>query len=219
MPNSNQLLRSFIAQTLLESKDHEEEIMRDFLQTDMYKKIARLIENFQYNILESKDPENVINSKHQVSKVHMNLSNYFSNEGIASAEETARRYDALHELSRAANNKNFHEREKSIHDFLGALGIALEAAPFLFILIYLFNTNNPALVEWCDSIDGLTLTAGFAAFASMFLFGEKLRSVQKKKANFHDKAAKFYADEEEKARDNLKPYLSQSGRFSLKDNK
>ena len=37
MLNSNQLLRSFIAQTLLENIDHEEEVMDDFLQSDMYK--------------------------------------------------------------------------------------------------------------------------------------------------------------------------------------
>jgi len=217
MLNSNQLLRSFIARTLLENVDHEEEIMNDFLQSGMYKKVSSLIENLQFKLLESKDPKNLINSPRQVARVHMSLSKYFSHDDTASQAETIRRQEALQQLRRVLNNKDFHEREESIHNFLGILGIALEATPFLFILIYLFNTNNPALQEWCSTVDGVTMAEGFITFMSMFLFGEKLRSTQKKKADFHDKAAEFYSGEEKAAREKVKKYLNKSGRFKIKD--
>jgi len=216
MSNSTRLLRSFIAQSLFENRDREEEIMNDFLRSDMYEKIARLIENFQYKILESKDAKDIINSPRQVNAVHFGCRKYFRYDDIASASEMGKRYDALHKLSRVSNSKNFHEREKSIHEFLRTLGIALEATPFLFILIYLFNSNNPALIEWCNSADSVTMAEGFIAFMSMFLFGEKLRSTQQKKAKFHKDASEFYAGEEVKAREELAPYLSPDGRFSLK---
>lgn len=217
MLNSNQLLRSFIAQTLLENIDHEEEIMDDFLQSDMYKKISSLIENSQSRLLESKDSKNVINSSLQVSRVHKSLSEYFNQDDITSQAEMIKRQEALQQLRRASNNKDFHEREKNIHNFLSMLGIALEATPFLFILIYLFNTDNPALQEWCSTVGGITMAEGFIAFMSMFLFGEKLRSTQKKKAGFHDKAAEFYAGEEKDEREKIKKYLSKNDRFKLKD--
>lgn len=218
MSNSNQLLRSFIAQTLLENEDREKEIMDDFLQSKMYKKVSSLIENLQFNLIESKDPENVINSPHQVSRVHMSLSKYFNDDDITSQAEMIDRQEALQQLRRVSHNKNFHEREESIHKFLSMLGIALEATPFLFILIYLFNTNNPALQEWCSAVDGVTMAEGFIAFMSMFLFGEKLRSTQQKRAKFHKDASEFYAGEEDVARKKIKKYLSPDGRFRLKDN-
>ena len=218
MLNSTRLLRSFIAQTLLENEDREEEIMNDFLRSDMYEKVARLIENFQYKILESKDPKNVINSSLQVSRVHRRLSEYFNQDDITSQAEMIKRQEALQQLRRVSNNKDFHEREESIHNFLSMLGVALEATPFLFVLIYLFNTNNPALQEWCNTVDGITMAEGFIAFMSMFLFGEKLRSTQQKRAKFHKDASEFYAGKEDAARKKIKKYLSPDGRFRLKDN-
>lgn len=214
MSNNTQLLRRFIQQSLLESKDHEEEIMDDFLNSDMYKKVAHLIESFQFKLFESEQKKAVIQNASQVSKVHLSLQKHFDRKDLASSQEIDRRLSLLYELERVKNNKDFHERKASIHNFLNRSGIALEAAPFLFILIYLFNTGNPALQEWCAN-NGINLTSSFIAFMAMFLFGEKLRSRQKQNINVHQNAVDLYSDKQKSLEDKLSPHFTNRG-ISLK---
>ena len=211
MSNNTYLLRRFIQQSLHENKDHEEEIMDDFLNSDMYKKVAHLIENFQFKLFESEQNKPIIQNARQVSKVHLSLQKHFNRKDLASPQEIDRRLKLLYELERVKNNKDFHERKANIHKFLDRLGIALEATPFLFILIYLFNTNNPALIEWCDSVNSVTLAEGFVAFMSMFLFGEKLRAGQKKNISTHQGAVDLYADKQKSLEDELSPHLNDRG--------
>lgn len=215
MPNNIRLLRHFIKQSLLENKEQEEEIINDFLNSDMYNKVANLIENFQLKLFESEQNRPIIQSPRQVSKVHKNLQNYFNKKDLASPTEIDKRLKLLHDLNRVKNNKTFHEREANINKSLNALGIALEATPFLVILIYLFNTNNPALVEWCNSIDPEMMAGGFAAFMSMFLFGKKLRAGRKQNIQINQDAVDLYSDKQKSLEDKLSPHLTDRG-LSLK---
>lgn len=216
MLNSKQLLEMFIRQTLLENKDDEKEIIDDFLKSDMYKKIANLIESSRFKVYESKKEDPVIQDESQVEKIHSNLQSYFGQSKWDIASEAASRSDLIFELRRMQTSKSFHERELSIHKFLNGLGIALEATPFLFLLVYLFNSDNIALQQWCAS-HGITLTSSFVAFMSMFLFGKILRGNRKKEIQINQDAVDLYTKNQKKAEDALKPYLDDKGNFKLKN--
>ena len=89
-------------------------------------------------VYESKKEDPVIQDESQVEKIHSNLQSYFGQSKWDIASEAASRSDLIFELRRMQTSKSFHERELSIHKFLNGLGIALEATPFLFLLVYIF---------------------------------------------------------------------------------
>lgn len=186
------LLRNFIKHTILESKDieKEKEIIDDFLNSDMYKKVKNIIESSQSRIIESKNNEEIITSEKQISKIHKSFEEHLS--GIKSSVELNKMIEALQELNRVKRNKDFHQREANINKFLNKAGIALETAPFLFVLIYLFNTHNDILTKWCLS-NNITLTNSLVSFLAMFLFGKLLRSGRKEKIRINQDAADLYS--------------------------
>lgn len=195
------LLEDFIKYAILESKDPEAEIMDDFLNSNMYKKIAKLIESSHIKISESKSDKEIVSNPKQINKIHKSLEEFFGD--VESSVELNKKIEALAELNRAKSNEDFHQRKADINKFLNKVGVTLEAAPFFFVLIYLFNTNNTILQTWCQS-NNITLTNSLVSFLAMFLFGKMLRSGRKKEIRINQDAADLYKKRKEDAGDNLK---------------
>lgn len=214
MSNNDYLLKSFIRESLFENKDNEKEIIDDFLKSDMYKKVASLIENIQFKIVESNNEDDIIKDSRQVEKIHSNLQHFFGETDWDKLARAAKRSDLLFELQRMQKSKNFHERELSIHKFLDRLGVTLEATPFLFLLIYLFNSDNAALQQWCTS-QGITLTSSFVTFMTMFLFGKMFRTNRKEQIRRNQDAVDLYTRNQKSAKDDLEPYLDDKGNLKL----
>lgn len=195
------LLEDFIKYAILESKDSEAEIMDDFLNSNMYEKIAKLIESSHIKISESKSDKEIISNPKQINKIHKSLEELFGD--VESSDELNKIIETLSELNRTKRNEDFHQRKADINGFLDKIGKTLEAAPFFFILIYLFNTNSDILQMWCKS-NNITLTSSLVSFLTMFLFGKILRAGRKKEIRINQDAADSYKKDKEAAREKLK---------------
>lgn len=195
------LLEDFIKYAILESKDPEAEIMDDFLNSNMYEKIAKLIESSHIKISESKSDKEIVSNPKQINKIHKSLEEFFGD--VESSVELNKKIEALAELNRAKSNEDFHQRKANINKFLNKVGVTLEVTPFFFVLIYLFNTNNTILQTWCQS-NNITLTNSLASFLTMFLFGKMLRSGRKKEIRINQDAADLYKKRKEDAGENFK---------------
>ena len=186
-------LRFIIRNIIKENEDHEENIIDDFLSSNMYKQVAHLFESLRFSVFEAKSPRKIKLDKEQIDVIHTSLKKY--TKEIRPDIELNEKIEALAELRRAKENKEFHQRKANINKFRKKLGIALEAVPFLFLLVYLFNTNNPELKQWCLEND-ITLTASFVTFMMSFLFGKAIRAGQKQKYTQNKDAAEFYRERE-----------------------
>jgi hypothetical protein len=197
------LLENFIKNIILENEvvEKEKEIIDDFLSSNMYKNIKKIIESSQNKIAESKNNEEIITNENQISRIHKSLESHLG--GIKSSIELNEMIEALSELKRIKSNKDFHQRKANINKFLNKAGIALETAPFLFILIYLFNTQNDILSKWCVS-NNITLTNSLVSFLAMFLFGKLLRSGRKEKIRMNQDAADLYSSKKQDVTQNFK---------------